>query len=365
MSDHSRYAPSHLHRVKSCPGYLSLLDEADSLEGRSSDASEEGTAAHWVASEALHGRFYVEGDLTPEGHAITQEMIEGAEMWADALAPYRQPDEAIEEKRAIPGIHIDCFGTADYDWKEPKDGLLIVADYKFGHKYVEVFENEQLTAYASSRCTSYLPTVNIKFIIVQPRSYCTDGPVRDWSCSMKRLGELRDELAAACRDSDDPEAECATSSACYCCPVRHQCRAALSTEQASLDMADMSAPLNASLADQTLRLQQVLRGLDHLEQMRTGLEEVISKAIKVGEPVDAFELKSSIGRLGWKAETEKVIQFGDMMGVDLRKMSVITPTQAIKAGVPEDLLAGVAARNSGTPKLVPTNLTNLRKVFGS
>ena len=54
-----------------------------------------------------------------------------------------------------------------------------------------------------------------------------------------------------------------------------------------------------------------------------------------------------------------------MMGVDLRKMSVITPTQAIKAGVPEDLLAGVAARNSGAPKLVPTNLTNLRKVFGS
>lgn len=182
---------------------------------------------------------------------------------------------------------------------------------------------------------------------------------------MKRLSELRDELAEACKAADDPEAECATSSACYCCPVRHQCRAALATEQASLDLADMAAPLNASLADQTLRLQQVLRGISHLEQMRSGLEEVISKAIKQGEQVEAFELKSSAGRLNWKADVEKVIQFGDMMGVDLRKMDVITPTQAIKAGVPEDLLAGVAARNSGTPKLVPTNLTNLRKVFGS
>jgi hypothetical protein len=223
------------------------------LQGYGVDASAEGTAAHWVASEALQGRTYAEGDLTPDGYPISDEMIEGAEAYVTALAPYRNSVERIEQRVDIPSIHPDCWGTPDYAWGEPVNGELVVADYKFGHKFVEVFENHQLMAYARGLCKSYLPSVTIRLIVVQPRSFSSEGPVREWSLNMRDLYEQADMIRCAIEDSLQPEAPTKTSESCYCCPVRHMCRAALATEQNCLDMAADNAPIRGETADALLR----------------------------------------------------------------------------------------------------------------
>jgi hypothetical protein len=130
-------------------------------------------------------------------------------------------------------------------------------------------------------------------------------------------------------------------------------------------MAADNAPIRGETADAVLRLSQIQRALKHLGEMQSGLEEVVTAAIKRGEHVPAYELKSSPGRLNWTADVSKIVELGKMLNVDLHKPAVITPTQAVKAGVPEDLLVGFAERKNGAPKLVQTNLKKLKKVFSA
>jgi len=52
-----------------------------------------------------------------------------------------------------------------------------------------------------------------------------------------------------------------------------------------------------------------------------------------------------------------------MMGVALAKPGAITPKQAIKAGLPKEIVASYSETPSGEIKLVASDATQIRKVF--
>jgi len=52
------------------------------------------------------------------------------------------------------------------------------------------------------------------------------------------------------------------------------------------------------------------------------------------------------------------------MGVDISKPGALTPTQAIKAGLPDTLIATYSERKAGGLKLVASNESRARRVFG-
>src|SRR5690606_25074571 len=90
---------------------------------------------------------------------IDADMIAGAKLFRDAclapLGPWNVSSGHYEQRVDIPRVHAECWGTPDF-WTAvfPEDErgskrYVRVVDYKYGHRFVEVFENLQLAAYAS------------------------------------------------------------------------------------------------------------------------------------------------------------------------------------------------------------------------
>ena len=363
---HAPFAPSGLARVVACPGSYNLIRASRAagltLDEDDTDASREGTAAHEVAARlAEHGELMPVGSLASNGVAVTEEMIEGAELWADTLAPYAGGD--FEKSIECMYVHRDCYGTPDYAYG-PLDGTLYVADYKFGHRYVSAFENWQLIAYTIGRMPSYLPTVRVILQIVQPRSYHRDGPIREWVLSGYELRDYAGILHAACAAAEQPDAQCVTGSQCYQCPARTSCEAALHMEQSALYLSGSTIPLDASNEAKAVRLHQIRRASDHLKQMESGISESLTDAIRRGASVPGFTLKAGSGREGWTRPVEEVVALGACMGVELGKPAVITPNQARKAGIPADVVAGYSERSAGSVALVEDDGSVARRVFG-
>jgi hypothetical protein len=76
-------------------------------------------------------------------------------------------------------------------------------------------------------------------------------------------------------------------------------------------------------------------------------------------------LQAGQGRQKWTVPAEQLAAMGDVMGFNLRKtIDTITPTQARKAGMPEDLVVAYTERLPGELKLVTCNMTRIASVFG-
>lgn len=371
QSDHAPFAPSGLARVVACPGSFNLIRNARAagltLSEDDTDDSREGTAAHEVAARLVqHGELMPVGSLTSNGVAVTEEMVEGAELWADTVAPYLHLDTPprIEHPIECMVIHRDCYGTPDFV-HGPDHGTLYVADYKFGHRHVDAFENWQLIAYAIGSMPSYLPTVKVILQIVQPRSYHRDGPVREWVITGHELRDYATRLSQACFAALEPDARCTTGPHCYECPARHVCESALHAEQAALYLSGSTVPLDATTQAKAVRLRQVRRALDHLKQMESGLSEDLSAAARRGETVPGFTLKAGSGRERWTAEVEAVVALGTALGIDLSKPGCITPNQARKVGLSPDIVAAYSERSSGEVKLVEDDGKAVRRIFAA
>lgn len=362
---HAPFAPSGLARVVACPGSHNLINNARAngltLDEDDTDASREGTAAHEVAARlAEHGELMPVGSLTSNGVAVTEEMVEGAELWADTIAQY--PGGDFEKSIECLCVHRDCWGTPDYLYG-PLDGTLYVSDYKFGHRYVDAFENWQLIAYAIGK-PKYIPTMRVVLQIVQPRSYHRDGPVREWVLSGAELRDYAQMLRGACQAAEQPDATCKSGPQCYECPARHNCEAALHMEQAALYLCGSTIPLDVSVEAKAVRLHQIRRALDHLKQMESGITEDLSATIRRGINVPGFTLKAGSGREKWTRDVGEVVALGAVMGVDLSKPGCITPNQARKAGLSPDIVSAYAARASGSVELVEDDGRMLRRIFG-
>lgn len=364
--DHAPFAPSGLHRIVACPGSFNLIRKAReagvALDESDTPQSMEGTAAHWVASQLLEtGEIVEAGRLAPNGVAVTDEMIEGVLLFEEAVKPYLY-GARVEQHISCASIHHNCDGTPDFAFG-PWGGVLFISDYKFGHRYVDVFENVQLLAYALGVMPEYLPSVRVILQIVQPRSYHRDGPVRTWETTGEALwSTYRPMLAEACRAAESPDARCTVGPHCYKCPAIHVCDAAQRAELAAFDLSGTTAPLIMSADAKSLRLRQVQRAAQQLKEIESGLSEDVTAMIRRGENVPGFTIESSVGRLKWTAPAEEVIALGVAMGVDVSKPALITPTQARKAGM-GDVVDAYAARDAGSTKLVQVDADRMRRVF--
>lgn len=79
MSDHAPLPPSSAARWVQC-GRSPSLEAAFPQED--TDATREGTAAHWVLAEVLAGRRPEVGQLDPDGTPVDRDMILAAEEFA-------------------------------------------------------------------------------------------------------------------------------------------------------------------------------------------------------------------------------------------------------------------------------------------
>lgn len=327
--------------------------------------SMEGDAAHWVLTQG-HPRV---GDIAPNGVAVTDEMLTGADLWHATIGPHHEHRHHEERLPPTDAISPHCWGTPDV-W-EAQDGVLHVADYKYGYGIVSAVENWQLLTYAALLLHSPdLPSAGVDRIvltIVQPRGYgARGGPVRRWDVDLLDMSEYIRTLrnAAALATGGDPLAR--PGPQCGHCPGRHACHA---LQAAGGHIADYGAKgYRSDLTASQLGLE--LRALDAaaelLDARRTGLQEQAIAMIRRGEAVPHYRLDSTPGREEWARPTEEVLALGDALGVPLGKpVAAITPNQARSAGLDSDLVAAFSRRKPGSIKLVADDGAEARRVFAS
>lgn len=363
---HSILPPSGAEVWQHCPMWVTMNrdypqeDTPDTLGGN---------AAHWAGWQMLAGEPVLEGMKSPNGVFVTDEMIDGAKLLVDVIRtrmPVREQWH-VEEPVAIPRIHPQCWGTPDI-WAY-SDMTLEVVEYKFGHAFVDEYANAQGVCYIAGILNSMSglqdQVVKVNFTIVQPRCYHKGAPVRTWSVKASDLRAQINQLSTAAHAALEPDPLAVTNPGCDNCPGRHVCPALQKAAYHDAEMAVRSSPVALPPTAASLELRMLERSLERLQARVTGMREAVANYIRQGHAVPYHRVEQTYGRRQWTIPTEQVISIGGLFQFDLAKPGVVTPTQAIKLGIPECLVDGLSSRQPGSTKLVPTDPSDAARVFGT
>ena len=345
--------PSSAHRWVNCTGSVAMAYRYPRPETEDRTYAEEGIRAHVVAENILLNRPYDDSD---------SDMVEGGLLYADTIKSMVSDVKKciVEGYVGAPTIHKELGGTPDCYAFDKDNNTIHIFDYKYGFKYVDVFENWQLLSYAAAVLanTNHADDVMINMVVVQPRSYCKEGPVRIWSMYKHNLLPYFARLKEAADATQTPNAPCVSGSHCYKCPAAHAC---VTLQQSAYSACDLTSDGEYVLDDQTIGAEysMLLEAQDRLKSRISGIEIDLEYRLKTGRSVPGFTLESTVGREGWNIPDNQVIDTADMLGIDVSKIGVITPAQARKKGLNAEVVASMSERKPGAIKIVKT-----RKLFG-
>jgi Protein of unknown function (DUF2800) len=337
-----------------------------------SPESIEGTAAHWVMTELLSGRECKEGATAPNGVVISGEMIDGADLVCETVGR-RMPlaHLHLEERVDAPTIHADCFGTPDIWSFFPAECHLEIVDYKFGHGFVDEYFNLQGLCYALGIIDKIqnspvfdLGRLTVSFTVVQPRCYYRGEPVRTHTYKIAEAAEYIEALRSAAAMAYAPQPAAITGEQCSHCPGRHACPTLQKAAYSDAEYADNRQPHTLSPQAAALELRMLERAYERLGARVEGLRELTLANIKNGAPIPYYRAEAGRGRRQWNTTVEQIITIGQMLGKDLSKPGVLTPNQAQKY-VDESIISAYSQHIPGSPKLIPENNLQAKRVFGN
>jgi hypothetical protein len=342
-----------------CPGSLALEEKYKTED--QSPAAREGSHAHEVARRLLEG-----GLICME----PQDMIDGANLYRDHVRSIVGDAVLhIEERVNVPLVHPECWGTPDLWalvwWQEIP--TLHVWDYKFGYGPVEVYQNWQLLTYAAGIVGELKDApVSVHLHIVQPRAWHRDGPIRTWVISNQILFEYIARLQQSEFLALQPDAPCIPSIECTHCTARHACSALQRRGLAFADLSAETVPLELTPSQTGNELRILHHAAKLLDARITGLEEQARSMLANGKRVPHYRMEPGMGREIWKRPVSEVVMLGEMLDVHLKKPAeLITPKQAVKAGIPREVVNQYSEQQKGALKLVPDDGSNARKIFNA
>ena len=251
---------------------------------------------------------------------------------------------------------------------------LYVDDLKYGHRWVNVVWNDQLINYAALILRKLGlfgdDRVRIVFTLVLPRCYTGRGPVQTWSATLGEIKTSLNELSAAFRAADDPNAPCDASDveACYDCKARFDCQAFQQSTTIAIGVTSQPIPLALSPEAMVKHLRVLRDAEQRIKSMREGMEQNISYTIRRQRAVPYFALETKQGRevFADDAPERGLVEACAAFGVDVVKdRNYITPKQAIKAGVPEQVVKLYSRKNSGALVLVEDDGSEAARIFNS
>lgn len=362
-----------------CPGSVAM--QAAQPPQEPTDETREGDAAHWLLASTLLKLTIPPDAIAPNGVPINDEMREATQEVVtdinDTLLQCKPGDYyQIETRVAAPTmIHPDNWGTPDFFFVQRSNKTLHVTDFKYGHRFVDVFENWQLIDYAACIIESEGITDwhnwTFVFTIAQPRCYVRDvlgGTLREWYCGGEYLAKLIDELRAAAGLASQPTAPCKTGKQCLDCTAAWDCEANLRVGGAVVELihgqhtAGMDAHsigLNAKILAAALERGKAILG--SLEARGMALAEQ-----GVNVPFHAIEFGE--GRTVWqkdKIDTAASLVAMFTEGVVKPGVALPTPRDCMKKhGIDAAVITPYTTKNSGAKKLVRVADDRAAKIFG-
>jgi hypothetical protein len=375
---HSIYPPSFAPVGGRCSGAYRANQDAPE---RYSPESDEGTAAHWVASECLRMRcepnggnpvanFWI-GEKAPNGVVIDSEITEAVQVYVDHVMRLCQETGGlrkllIEHRVHAPQLHPENWGTLDTALFDDAKGVLYLVDYKHGHRYVPAVENLQLVNYVAGLINEMKfnglddQQITVCLQVVHPRCYHSPaGPVSEWRVKMSDLRPYFNQLSHKMVEAETSPT-LTTGEHCRDCPGQLDCRAARLAGYRLFDYVrqpyDMDRMSTAHLAVEYDLLE---RGLTAARARFDAVAADLKHRLQNGDAAGSGKaLQSTEGRRKWNVADAVVILTGQQFGIDARKPGVVTPEQFIKAAPPamrtavSQAVGGFSSRPPGELKII-------------
>lgn len=348
---------TELPRFMACNGYKSL----GGIEpfNPSTEQTDEGNAAHWFCEQVYHGANAEDliGQTAPNGLYITVDMVEYCREYLQFIT---SGNCEVEVDTSHSGNGWEIRGRADCI--KFAYGILTVADLKYGWRIVEPKNNWALISHAIAWCNKHQITPEyIVFTIYQPRPFHPQGTVREWIINYTELMSLYQELSEVL---SHPSSTVCSGSQCYKCQCLSQCPAAQIAAMNAIDVAEMAFDSEISNERLTWMLANLKRAQEIIKQSYDAYEDLALHRLKAGGRLKGYSMRQALGQTTWNdGITSDVVKM--MSGVDVRVDKIMTPAQAKKAGVPEELIKSMTHRPDNGFKLVAVDENKLaEKMFG-
>lgn len=393
---HSFLAPSSADVWVYCAGaplLSSMYPEQETLD------TQEGEASHWGVSSVLESYLPDAVDAlampasfisveAPNGIIISEEMMDCATVMIEDVLHVCQEfgllsNLHIEERMTIASIHELNGGTPDVWAYDDQTRTIHLWDYKYGHKDVlaDSWQNKNYLAGIIDRLDidgHYDQQTNVVMKIVQPRSYHSDGPIKEHRCMASDLRADFNLLRSQAAKAVTSEPGVISGAHCRYCPARHTCPAAMSAAASAVDCAMSAVP--ADLTDDGLSFELALldRGSKAIEHRYAAIKEEAIRRIEKGASILGYGTEPGLGNRKFNSATDEIKLIGDGLGIEMVvPEKLITPAQFDKALVAvnkERKAAGEEAidktvmnayidRPTTGIKLVPANETLAVKSF--
>lgn len=379
---HAVLPPSDASRWVPCPASVKHQAPYPNLSNAS---AEEGSAIHEVAAKVLqdfiaHGRkghTFKRADflntVSGNGVLITDEMLDVAEMYirdviSQSLKYGADSLLLIEHRVYMPVIHAQNWGTLDNCNVIFSHEKVIVSDLKAGWGIVEVWDNWQLLDYGVG-ILLYIQKNNlpmprdIEFRIIQPRPSHPEGRIRSWTLPIMELEKYVGQLQASAHDAMSDNPTYRAGKHCNNCRGAHSCPMLARATYAAVEAIQGISPIGLTppqVGDHLLMLESAG---ELIKALFSALEDQALQFLRQGKPVRGWEGTQKESRRYWTENFKTVTVLGQLMGVELRKEALLTPLQAIKAGVPEETVKLLSKTSSGEYSLQKFNGRRSAKVF--
>lgn len=326
----------------------------------STEQTDEGNAAHWLAEQVFNGANAEDliDQKASNGIFITPEMVEYCREYLDFI----EQGGHVEFDTSHSGNNWEIRGRADY--VNYQGDSLIIADLKYGWRIVEPEMNWTLISHAVACTTKYSidpSKTEIVFRIYQPRAYHPQGPVREWKINYTQLMDYYQQM---CKMLEHPSNTVTTSVHCYKCPAMSQCPAAQISAMNAIDISQRA--FDNEVDDDTLAwmLNNLKRAQEVLKQCYDAYEDLALHRLTGGRSLKGFTAKQALGNTAWNEDVNAEF-IKSVCNVDVTTTKMMSPAQAKKAGVPEELIKLCTHRPDNGIKLVQVDEKKLaKKLFG-
>ena len=346
-----RFHASEMPRLVPCPGSKSIQKEYPDTQRREAT---EGQVAHAVSAGSLRsGSSPIEylGQSLRNVY-IDQEMLHHVSLYVEhcrSLGP-----GVIEGPLELQHGDNTLAGTPDYNYMDEAARIFYIRDLKYGHGWVEVFENQQLLSYIMMASNVGLGW-RLNLGIVQPRANHPDGPVRVWEFDALELRTYANFIKGAMERAAMADPPTKTGGHCRYCRGLLRCHSAASAAGFAIDVAGASGHGHLDPRQFAQEMEYIDRAHNMLGQRKTAMEAEGISMVKAGTILPGWEARQTMGAMAWTGADP--IAAGDIMGVDLRMPAkAITPNQAITRKImTEKMVKALTRRELGGFKLKRTD----------
>lgn len=360
MSEHAILPCSASDEWGNCGGWLALNA---GLEVEETDEMRWGTECHEYSEKWLGGCLKADRRPPPTDDV---EMLETARMYVehcDSLMVLHSVFNPLIECKVDPGINPNVWGTGDFAFYSPNKKRVVVRDFKTGRKLVEP-DSDQLKLYAMGVMEHYElqdTDVYVDLGVVQPRGYHKNGPIRSKIIPAIELRADRTRLMAKAEENISGVGKLQSGEHCLNCNARFRCPAAQEYSQSIATAPVINEPSAAELG---VLITHIEKSIKFLEKMKSSYSGVLEGKINDNEQVPGWALVPTYARSEkWTKPLEEIKTLGSLFGKKLTKEELITPAQAVKLGIPREVINYYCTKNKTGVKLSRTDPSEIANIF--